>query len=192
MLAVSLSYGVTFETPRKDYLSTFLGFYESEDAGLKDEDGYVYIVARPDDIINVAGHRLSTGATEDVFRGHPDIAECAAIGIGDTLTGQSPAGLVCLNAGADRTEDDIQTEWVTRIRKEIGPVAALEQCIVIDAPPKARSGKILRGTLVAIADSTSWNMPATIDDRAVFDAIADPIAGLGQPTHRASQRRNIP
>ena len=149
---------------------------------MTDEDGYVYIMARTDDVINVAGHRLSTGAMEEVLASHPDVAECAVIGIGDKLKGQSPLGLVCLNAGADRTEDDIQSECVKLVRQEIGPVAAFKQCIVIDALPKTRSGKILRGTMVAIADGTPWKMPATIDDASVLDTIADRIGGLGHPT----------
>lgn len=164
------------------YLNTFPGYYETGDAGMKDDDGYVYIMARTDDVINVAGHRLSTGAMEEVLASHPDIAECAVIGIGDALKGQSPLGLVCLNAGADRTEEDIQAECVKLVRQEIGPVAAFKHCIVIDALPKTRSGKILRGTMVAIADGTEWKMPATIDDPTVLDAIADRIAGLGHPT----------
>ena len=167
---------------RKSYLDTFPGYYETGDAGMKDEDGYVYIMARTDDVINVAGHRLSTGAMEEVLASHPDVAECAVIGIGDTLKGQSPLGLVCLNAGAERAEDDIEKECVALVRHEIGPVAAFKQCIVIDALPKTRSGKILRGTMVAIADGTPWKMPATIDDPTVLDTIADRIAGLGHPT----------
>lgn len=166
----------------KSYLNTFPGYYETGDAGMKDDDGYVYIMARTDDVINVAGHRLSTGAMEEVLASHPDIAECAVIGIGDALKGQSPLGLVCLNAGADRTEEDIQAECVKLVRQEFGPVAAFKHCIVIDALPKTRSGKILRGTMVAIADGTEWKMPATIDDPTVLDAIADRIAGLGHPT----------
>ncbi|MDJ0993133.1 MAG: propionyl-CoA synthetase [Dinoroseobacter sp.] len=167
---------------RKSYLDTFQGYYETGDAGMKDEDGYVYIMARTDDVINVAGHRLSTGAMEEVLSAHPDIAECAVIGIGDKLKGQSPLGLVCLNAGAKRAEEDIQSECVKLVRQEIGPVAAFKQCIVIDALPKTRSGKILRGTMVAIADGTPWKMPATIDDPSVLDAISSRISGLGHPT----------
>ena len=170
------------ERYRTSYLNTFPGYYETGDAGMMDEDGYVYIMARTDDVINVAGHRLSTGAMEEVLAAHPDVAECAVIGIGDKLKGQSPLGLVCLNAGADRTEQDIQSECVSLVRQEIGPVAAFKQCIVIDALPKTRSGKILRGTMVAIADGTPWKMPATIDDASVLDAIADRIGGLGHPT----------
>lgn len=162
------------------YLQTFPGYYETGDAGIKDEDGYLYIMARTDDVINVAGHRLSTGAMEEVLSNHPDVAECAVIGIGDALKGQQPLGLVCLNNGIDRSEEEIAKECVALIRKEIGPVAAFKRCIVIDALPKTRSGKVLRGTMVAIADSKPWNLPATIDDPATLDAISARIAGIGE------------
>ncbi|MBU2994404.1 propionyl-CoA synthetase [Octadecabacter sp. 1_MG-2023] len=162
------------------YLQTFPGYYETGDAGIKDEDGYLYIMARTDDVINVAGHRLSTGAMEEVLSNHPDVAECAVIGIGDALKGQQPLGLVCLNNGIDRSEEEIAKECVGLIRSEIGPVAAFKRCIVIDALPKTRSGKVLRGTMVAIADSKPWNLPATIDDPATLDAIAARIAGIGE------------
>jgi propionyl-CoA synthetase len=162
------------------YLQTFPGYYETGDAGIKDDDGYLYIMARTDDVINVAGHRLSTGAMEEVLSNHPDVAECAVIGIGDALKGQQPLGLVCLNNGIDRSEEEIAKECVALIRNEIGPVAAFKRCIVIDALPKTRSGKVLRGTMVAIADSKPWNLPATIDDPATLDAIAARIAGIGE------------
>jgi len=162
------------------YLETFEGYYETGDAGIKDEDGYLYIMARTDDVINVAGHRLSTGAMEEVLSNHPDVAECAVIGIGDALKGQAPLGLVCLNSGADRTEEDIAKECVKLVRDQIGPVAAFKQCIVIDGLPKTRSGKVLRGTMAAIADGRDWKMPATIDDPGTLDAISDRISGLGQ------------
>lgn len=166
---------------RKSYLDHYPGFYETGDAGMKDADGYLYIMARTDDVINVAGHRLSTGAMEEVLAGHPDVAECAVIGIGDALKGQSPLGLVCLNAGVDRDEAVIAKECVARIRQEIGPVAAFKQCLVVQRLPKTRSGKVLRGTMVAIADGTAWKMPATIDDPAILDEISEKIAGLGHP-----------
>lgn len=162
------------------YLQTFPGYYETGDAGIKDEDGYLYIMARTDDVINVAGHRLSTGAMEEVLANHPDVAECAVIGIGDALKGQAPLGLVCLNKGTDRSEEEIAKECVALVRQEIGPVAAFKRCIVIDALPKTRSGKVLRGTMVSIADSKPWNLPATIDDPATLDAIAARIAGIGE------------
>lgn len=162
------------------YLQTFPGYYETGDAGIKDEDGYLYIMARTDDVINVAGHRLSTGAMEEILSNHPDVAECAVIGIGDALKGQQPLGLVCLNNGIDRSEEEIAKECVALIRNEIGPVAAFKRCIVVDALPKTRSGKVLRGTMVAIADNKPWNLPATIDDPATLDAIAARIAGMGE------------
>jgi propionyl-CoA synthetase len=162
------------------YLHAFPGYYETGDAGIKDENGYLYIMARTDDVINVAGHRLSTGAMEEILSNHPDVAECAVIGIGDALKGQAPLGLVCLNNGTDRSEEEIAKECVALVRQEIGPVAAFKRCIVIDALPKTRSGKVLRATMVAIADSKPWNLPATIDDPATLDAIAARIAGIGE------------
>ncbi len=162
------------------YLNAFPGYYETGDAGIKDADGYLYIMARTDDVINVAGHRLSTGAMEEVLSNHPDVAECAVIGIGDALKGQAPLGLVCLNNGTDRSEEEIAKECVALVRKEIGPVAAFKRCIVIDALPKTRSGKVLRATMASIADSKPWKLPATIDDPATLDAIAARIAGIGE------------
>ncbi|WP_298564013.1 propionyl-CoA synthetase [uncultured Aliiroseovarius sp.] len=168
---------------KKSYLDQYPGYYETGDAGLIDEDGYLYIMARTDDVINVAGHRLSTGAMEEVLSNHPDVAECAVIGIGDALKGQAPLGLVCLNSGCDRDYADIEKECVKLVRQEIGPVAAFKLCMVVDALPKTRSGKILRGTMVSIADGTEWRMPATIDDPSVLDQIAEKIAGLGVPSN---------
>ncbi len=146
-----------------------------------DEGGYLCIMARTDDVINVAGHRLSTGAMEEVLLSHPDIAECAVIGIGDRLKGQSPLGLVCLNVGAERTEENIAKECVALIRGEIGPVAAFRKCLVVNGLPKTRSDKILRGTMVSNANGTPWKSPATIEDATVLDAIAERIGGLGEP-----------
>ncbi|MGB0661926.1 MAG: propionyl-CoA synthetase [Mangrovicoccus sp.] len=166
---------------KKSYLNQFPGYYETGDAGMLDEDGYVYIMARTDDVINVAGHRLSTGAMEEVLASHADVAECAVIGVGDSLKGQAPLGLVCLNAGVTRDHDEITKECVQLIRHEIGPVAAFKKCVVVDRLPKTRSGKVLRGTMVAIADGEPWKMPATIDDPAILDEIAEHIAGLGEP-----------
>lgn len=165
---------------RKSYLDAFDGYYATGDAGTKDADGYVYIMARTDDVINVAGHRLSTGAMEEVLASHPDVAECAVIGIGDALKGQSPLGLICLNANSTRSEEEVEKECIELVRKEIGPVAAFKKCLVVSALPKTRSGKILRGTMVAIADGTAWKMPATIDDPAALDVISGRIAGLGE------------
>ncbi|KIC50960.1 propionyl-CoA synthetase [Tateyamaria sp. ANG-S1] len=163
----------------KSYLNTFPGYYETGDAGMMDEDGYLYIMARTDDVINVAGHRLSTGAMEEVLAGHPDVAECAVIGVSDQLKGQSPVGLLCLTSGVDRAHDEIVTECVKRVRDQIGPVAAFKQAVVVDRLPKTRSGKILRGTVVKIADNEAYKMPATIDDPAILDEIKDALQTIG-------------
>ena len=164
---------------RKSYLSTFDGYYESGDAGYKDEDGYLYIMARTDDVINVAGHRLSTGGMEEVLAGHPDVAECAVIGVGDQLKGQLPLGFLCLNRGSVRDHSDVISECVKLVREKIGPVAAFKLAVVVDRLPKTRSGKILRGTMVNIADNTPWKMPATIDDPAILDEIKIALQSLG-------------
>ncbi len=163
------------------YLSAFDGFYETGDAGYVDEDGYLYIMARTDDVINVAGHRLSTGAMEEVLAGHPDVAECAVIGVSDALKGQAPVGMVCLNAGTEKAHGDVVRECVTLVREKIGPVAAFRQACVVERLPKTRSGKILRGTMVSIADDKPWKMPATIDDPAILDEIATALGQLGYP-----------
>ncbi|HUS53053.1 MAG TPA: propionyl-CoA synthetase [Thermohalobaculum sp.] len=165
----------------KSYLNAFPGYYETGDAGMLDEDGYVYIMARTDDVINVAGHRLSTGAMEEVLAGHPDVAECAVIGIADPLKGQVPLGFVCLNGGCNRPHDEITAECVKRVRDEIGPVAAFKLACVIDRLPKTRSGKILRATMVKIADGEAFKMPATIDDPVILDEIAAALARIGYP-----------
>ena len=164
---------------KKSYLGTFPGYYETGDAGMMDEDGYVYIMARTDDVINVAGHRLSTGAMEEVLAGHPDVAECAVIGVADSLKGQMPVGFLCLNAGVDRDHGDVVKEVVKLVREKIGPVAAFKLATVVDRLPKTRSGKILRGTMVSIADGTEWKMPATIDDPVILDEITMALQGLG-------------
>ncbi|WP_147111233.1 AMP-binding protein [Tateyamaria sp. syn59] len=163
----------------KSYLHTFPGYYETGDAGMMDEDGYLYIMARTDDVINVAGHRLSTGAMEEVLAGHPDVAECAVVGVTDQLKGQSPVGLLCLTTGVNRAHDEIVAECVKRVRDQIGPVAAFKQAVVVDRLPKTRSGKILRGTVVKIADSETFKMPATIDDPAILDEIKDALQTIG-------------
>ena len=165
----------------KSYLTTFPGYYETGDAGMLDEDGYVYIMARTDDVINVAGHRLSTGAMEEVLAGHPDVAECAVIGVADELKGQLPMGFLCLNAGCNRPHDEIVKECVKRVRDEIGPVAAFKLAVVVDRLPKTRSGKILRGTMVKIADGEPYKAPATIDDPAILGEITTALAGMGYP-----------
>ena len=153
------------------YLKTFKGYYETGDAGYVDKDGYVYIMARTDDVINVAGHRLSTGAMEEVLAGHTDVAECAVIGISDDLKGQLPLGFLCLNKGVERAEADIVDECVKLVRKKIGPVAAFKKAIIVDRLPKTRSGKILRAIMVKIANGDDWTMPATIDDPEILNEI---------------------
>ncbi len=153
------------------YLSRFDGYYETGDAGYVDADGYLYIMARTDDVINVAGHRLSTGQMEEVLAAHPDVAECAVVGVEDALKGQLPLGFVCLNAGVTRAHEDIIAECVARVRNHIGPVAAFKKAVVIERLPKTRSGKILRGIMAGIAQGSEWSMPATIDDPAILEEI---------------------
>ncbi|WP_417523118.1 propionate-CoA ligase PrpE [Marinovum sp.] len=164
---------------RKSYLTTYPGYYETGDAGMIDEDGYLYIMARTDDVINVAGHRLSTGGMEEVLAGHPDVAECAVIGVTDQLKGQLPVGFLCLNAGCSRTPEEICAEVVKLVREKIGPVAAFKLAVVVDRLPKTRSGKILRGIMVKIADGADYKMPATIDDPAILDEIKAALQTLG-------------
>ena len=164
---------------RKSYLNTFPGYYETGDAGMKDEDGYLWIMARTDDVINVAGHRLSTGAMEEVLASHPDVAECAVIGAADELKGQTPVGFLCLTKGVNRAHDEIVKECVKLVRDQIGPVAAFKLAVVVDRLPKTRSGKILRAIMVKIADSQEYKMPATIDDPAILDEIKIALQSLG-------------
>ena len=164
---------------QKSYLTAFPGFYETGDAGMIDEDGYLYIMARTDDVINVAGHRLSTGGMEEVLAAHPDVAECAVIGVTDQLKGQLPVGFVCLTTGVDRDHSEITAECVKLVRERIGPVAAFKLAVVVDRLPKTRSGKILRGTMVKIADSESFKMPATIDDPVILDEIKVALQTIG-------------
>jgi len=151
------------------YFERFPGYYETGDAGYINDDGYVFVMARTDDVINVAGHRLSTGAMEEVLTGHPALAECAVIGIKDELKGQVPLGLLVLNAYVTEQDEAIVSECIQRVRDQIGPVAAFKQCLIVKRLPKTRSGKILRGTLRKIADGEPWTMPATIDDPAVLE-----------------------
>ncbi|MBZ9603565.1 propionyl-CoA synthetase [Phyllobacterium chamaecytisi] len=156
---------------REAYTTEFPGYYKTADAGIIDEDGYVYIMSRTDDIINVAGHRLSTGAMEEVLSSHPDVAECAVIGIADHLKGQVPCGFIVLKSGVTRDETEIEQDCVALIREKIGPIAAFKTALTAKRLPKTRSGKILRGTMQKIADQEPWNMPATIDDPAILDEI---------------------
>ncbi|MCB0180039.1 MAG: AMP-binding protein, partial [Anaerolineae bacterium] len=165
----------------KSYLSAFPGYYSTADAGYIDQDGYVWIMARTDDIINVAGHRLSTGGMEGVLSDHPDIAECAVIGVSDQLKGEVPLGMVVLKAGVARPDEDIIKELVQMVREEIGAVASFKQAIVVKRLPKTRSGKTLRGTMKKIADGVDYKMPPTIDDPAILGEIAEALATLGYP-----------
>ena len=167
------------ERYRETYLDPFPGHYLTADAGYVDEDGYVFVMARTDDIINVAGHRLSTGAIEEVLAAHADVAECAVIGVDDDLKGQLPLGLVVLKAGVERAHDDISREAVQLIRDRIGPVASFKTCVVVERLPKTRSGKILRGTMRRIADQREYTVPATIDDPAILDEITIALHGAG-------------
>jgi propionyl-CoA synthetase len=164
---------------RKSYLAHFPGYYETADAGYMDEDGYLYIMARTDDIINVAGHRLSTGAIEEVLAGHPNVAECAVIGIADELKGHVPVGFVVLKAGIARDPAAIEKECVHAIRDQIGAIASCRTVMVVPRLPKTRSGKILRGTMRKIADREEWKMPATIDDPAILGEITDALTAKG-------------
>jgi propionyl-CoA synthetase len=166
---------------RKSYLDHFPGYYETGDAGMKDADGYLYIMARTDDVINVAGHRLSTGAMEEVLASHPDVAECAVIGVADDLKGQLPMGFLCLNRGCNRPHGEIVKESVNLVRDQIGPVAAFKLALVVDRLPKTRSGKILRATMAKIADGQEFKTPATIDDPAILGEIAEALLAIGYP-----------
>ena len=153
------------------YMADYPGFYKTGDAGYMDEDGYVYVMSRTDDIINVAGHRLSTGGMEEVLAAHPDVAECAVLGVNDALKGQVPLGFLVLKSGVSRAGADIVAEVVQAVRQEIGPVAAFKQAVIVQRLPKTRSGKILRGTIQKIANGEDYPMPATIDDPAILDEI---------------------
>ncbi len=168
------------------YLSSEPGYYLTGDAGMKDGDGYLFIMSRIDDIINVAGHRLSTGGMEEVLASHPDVAECAVIGVADQLKGELPLGLVVLKSGVEKPEEQINRELVALVREKIGPVADFKKVVVVDRLPKTRSGKILRGTMKRIADGQDFNMPATIDDPAILDEIEARLQTIGY-AHHASQ-----
>ncbi|MCL4297557.1 MAG: propionyl-CoA synthetase [Anaerolineae bacterium] len=165
----------------RSYLSAFPGTYTTADAGFKDEDGYLWIMSRTDDIINVAGHRLSTGGMEEVLASHPDVAECAVIGVADELKGEIPLGVVVLKAGVNRTEKEIVDELIRMVRDRIGPVASFKVATVVKRLPKTRSGKVLRGTMKKIADGVEYRMPATIDDPVILDEITESLARLGYP-----------
>jgi propionyl-CoA synthetase len=163
------------------YLSAYPGYYQTADAGLIDEDGYIHVMTRTDDIINVAGHRLSTGGMEEVLAAHPDVAECAVMGVADALKGQVPLGFLVLKAGVNRPKAAIAEEAIALVRQRIGPVASFRTALVVERLPKTRSGKILRGTIRRIADGQDYTMPATIDDPAILPEIAEALATAGYP-----------
>ncbi len=167
----------------QSYLAMQPGYYLTGDAGYIDEDGYVYVMSRIDDIINVAGHRLSTGAIEGVLSSHPDLAECAVIGAADQLKGELPLGLVVLKNGVDRDPAVIRKELINKVRDDIGPVAAFKTVVIVSRLPKTRSGKTLRGTMKSIADGKEFKVPATIDDPAILDEIAVALEGIGYAKH---------
>ena len=164
---------------KESYLDEFPGYYKTADAGYKDEDGYVFVMSRTDDIINVAGHRLSTGGMEEVLAAHQDVAECAVLGIKDDLKGEVPCGFIVLKAGVNRPHAEIEKEIVALVREKVGPVAAFKLAITVARLPKTRSGKILRGTIKKIADHEPWTMPATIDDPAILEEIGEALKGHG-------------
>jgi propionyl-CoA synthetase len=164
---------------RASYLDAYPGFYQTADAGFIDEDGYIYVMTRTDDIINVAAHRLSTGEIEEVLAAHPDVAECAVIGVADQLKGQLPLGFLVLKAGVKRPAEEIEREAAALVRERIGPVASFRRALVVDRLPKTRSGKILRGTMKKIADGEEYRLPATIDDPAILPEIAEALGKAG-------------
>jgi propionyl-CoA synthetase len=166
---------------RASYLRPYTGYYKTADAGYKDSDGYLWIMGRTDDIINVAGHRLSTGAIEEVLAAHTDVAECAVVGVADALKGEIPLGLVVLKANVTRPHEEIVMELVRMVREQIGPVASFKVARVVRRLPKTRSGKIVRGTIKKIADGNEYRIPPTIEDPTTFREIAADLAALGYP-----------
>ncbi len=163
----------------KSYLEEFPGYYKTADAGFIDKEDYVFVMSRTDDIINVAGHRLSTGAMEEILSDHKDVAECAVLGVDDALKGQVPIGFIVLKAGVTRSNEEIIKEVVQMVRDRIGPVASFKTATVVKRLPKTRSGKILRGTIQKIADNKEWKMPATIDDPVCLDEISQALNTIG-------------
>ena len=163
----------------ESYLEEFPGYYKTADAGFIDADGYAFVMSRTDDIINVAGHRLSTGAMEEVLADHPEVAECAVLGVDDKLKGQIPIGFLVLNAGVERDHAEIVAEVIKMVRERIGPVAAFKTATVVKRLPKTRSGKILRGTIQKIADNKEYKAPATIDDPAILGEMEEALEGIG-------------
>jgi len=173
---------------QKSYLSAFPGYYRTADAGYKDEDGFLWVMSRTDDIINVAAHRLSTGAMEEVLASHNDVAECAVVGVADEIKGEIPLGFIVLKAGVRRSHDEIVTDVIQLVRERIGPVASFRIAIVVKRLPKTRSGKILRGTIKKIADGVEYRVPPTIDDPMILDEITADLATLGYPKASARTR----
>ncbi len=171
---------------KSGYLDQYPGYYNTGDAGFIDNDGYIFVMARTDDVINVAGHRLSTGALEEAIAGHPDVAECAVVGVADELKGQLPVGFICLNAGAEANADGVVPECIKLVRDKIGPVAAFKLAVVVDRLPKTRSGKILRAIMVKIANGEDFKVPATIDDPVILDEIAERLKLIGYPQSERS------
>jgi propionyl-CoA synthetase len=171
---------------RETYLAAYPGYYQTADAGYIDEQGYIFVMARTDDIINVAGHRLSTGAIEEVLAAHPDVAECAVIGVADQLKGQLPVGFLVLKSGVERSHSEIASEVVQLVRERVGPVASFKIAVVVERLPKTRSGKILRGTMRRIADGDEYTTPATIDDPATLDEMRDALSGVGYAHPRSA------
>lgn len=163
----------------ESYLADYPGYYQTGDAGMIDDDGYVHVMSRTDDIINVAGHRLSTGGMEEVLAAHSDVAECAVIGVADALKGQIPLGFLVLKDGASKDSDAIIGDVVQMVRDRIGPVAAFKLACVVQRLPKTRSGKILRGTMQKIADGEAYKMPATIDDPVILEEISEALKAIG-------------
>ena len=163
----------------KSYMTTFPGYYETSDGGYIDEDGYVYVMGRMDDVINIAGHRLSTGAMEEIIANHPDVAECAVFGTDDQLKGQLPVGLFVVKAGVNRDPAEIKTELVKMVRESIGPIACFKEASQVIRLPKTRSGKILRGTMRSISNNKDYNMPSTIDDPAIIGEITETLRDMG-------------
>jgi propionyl-CoA synthetase len=163
------------------YLSAYPGYYQTADAGFIDGDGYIQVMTRTDDIINVAGHRLSTGGIEEVLAAHPDVAECAVMGVADPLKGQVPLGLLVLKSGAARPPEAVAEEAVALVRERVGRVASFKTALVVERLPKTRSGKILRGTMRRIADGEDYRMPATIDDPAILEEITAALSRAGFP-----------
>ncbi len=161
----------------RSYLDRYPGHYLTGDGGHLDDDGYLYVMGRIDDVINVAGHRLSTGSMEEVIAAHPDVAECAVIGVADEVKGQLPMGFVVLKAGAERGQEEMERELAALVRERIGPVAAFRRAVVVSRLPKTRSGKILRATMRDIADGNPYTTPSTIEDPAALPEIARILAG---------------